>query len=123
VISIKVKSCADLIQPMDGRFGLTLHTVNMCDAIGERMIHIDVSKRFDVKGHPHIARFYVQTSTDGAGWKTQYTVETQYNYGMESEEIAEGRAKDKAENIARIMGNAWTYAGVEWRGTSGGYNL
>jgi hypothetical protein len=86
------------------------------------VIHVDV-KRERHKVYPHIVLFLVQTSGDGGPWKTHYICETQYNYGMESDTVAENRAKNEAESIARIMGTAWTYAGVEWRGTSGGYNL
>jgi hypothetical protein len=86
------------------------------------MIHVDV-KRTTVKNYPHIARFLVQTSTDGAGWKTQYVFETEYNHGLESPEYSEARTKSEAGHCARIMGTAWTYAGIEWRGTSCGYNL
>ena len=81
------------------------------------MIHVDVRKIEDKIGYKYV----VQTSTDGAGWKTQYVCHPQV--GFHTAETEEINARQRAEDTARIMGVAWSYAGVEWRGTSCGYAL
>ena len=78
------------------------------------MIHVNV--RANPSDHAHPAECIVETSTDGAGWRTQYVVS--YTIGDH-----DGRPRQEAEHIARVMGVAWTYAGVPWRGTSHGYAL
>jgi len=75
------------------------------------MIHVNV--RPYKEGKEHGKGCVVETSTDGAGWLNQYM--------REEEEGHDSRRE--AEDIARIMGVAWSYAGVEWRGTSHGYGL
>jgi hypothetical protein len=78
------------------------------------MIHVNVDRHRSPSAHPD--ECVVETSTDGGGWKTQYIVS--YTEGDDP-----GQPKREAEHIARVMGVAWTYAGVEWRGTSFGYSL
>lgn len=78
------------------------------------MIHVNV-KRNPAPG-AHAAECIVETSTDGAGWKVQYIVSYTVGYDVD-------QPRREAEGIARVMGVAWTYAGVAWRGTSFGYNL
>lgn len=73
------------------------------------MIHVDV-KRVPNKGYD------IQTSTDGAGWKTQYHCALQV--GVPAEET-----KREAEFIARVFKAGCEYAGAQTKGTSCGYNL
>jgi hypothetical protein len=79
------------------------------------MIHVNVRNNPAPEAHPF--ECIVETSTDGAGWKTQYVCS--YTIG----EQPDNGPRQEAEHIARVMGVAWTYAGVEWRGTSFGYSL
>ena len=79
------------------------------------MIHVDVRRLAQQTGNDPYA-YIVETSTDGAGWKLQFRCDLQVD-----ETLAE--AKSRAEFIARVMIQAWQYAGIECKGTSGGYNL
>jgi hypothetical protein len=81
---------------------------------GIRMIHINV--RSNSSSQAHANECIVETSTDGAGWKVQYIC----GFTIGDDDM---RPRREAENIARIMGAAWTYAGIDWRGTSHGYGL
>lgn len=78
------------------------------------MIHVNV--RANPAPDAHEAECIVETSTDGAGWKTQYVCS--FTIGDDP-----GQPRREAEHIARVMGVAWTYAGTAWRGTSHGYGL
>lgn len=78
------------------------------------MIHVNV--RRDPNPAAHVNDCIVETSTDGAGWKVQYVLS--YTIGDHPD-----RPRVMAEGLARAMGVAWSYAGVEWRGTSHGYTL
>lgn len=78
------------------------------------MIHVNV--RTD-PAHPERPNDYiVETSTDGAGWKTQYVCP-----------LTEGddpiTPRRTAENTARTFANGARYAGAEVRMTSCGYML
>lgn len=75
------------------------------------MIHVNVRPSTAIAGD-----CIVETSTDGAGWKVQYTVRP----GPQGDA---GQPRRDAEAIARTMGVAWTYAGVAWRGTTHGEEL
>lgn len=78
------------------------------------MIHVNV--RPNPSEHAHANECIVETSTDGGGWKTQYVC----SYTIGDDPVM---PRHEAEGIARIMGVAWTYAGIPWRGTSHGYGL
>jgi hypothetical protein len=78
------------------------------------MIHVNVRPDPNPVAHP--ADCIVETSTDGAGWKVQYVCA--FTVGDDP-----ARPRQDAEGIARVMGHAWSYAGLEWRGTSHGYTL
>lgn len=86
------------------------------------MIHVDVcTAKEHAADYPAIL---VQTSTDGAGWKTQYIIHIQLaeisEFGPErARELAQERAKD----CARIFANGCRYAGAEVRTTAFGYGL
>lgn len=75
------------------------------------MIHVDVKRDPDFNW-----AYIVQTSTDGAGWKTQYVCAT-------SKGDHPDRNRIEAEHTARVMRTAWEYAGIECRATSCGYSL
>jgi len=75
------------------------------------VIHVNVRK------HPeHEQDFIVETSTDGAGWRTQYVCALTAGDLSVTPRIA-------AESTARIFANGCRYAGAEVRTTSCGYAL
>lgn len=81
------------------------------------MIHVNVKQSGPTKmAGQSLHPFIVETSTDGGGWKTQYVIEHQTWESTDDH-------RRRAEEVARIMGVAWSYAGIEWRGTSCGYSL
>jgi hypothetical protein len=77
------------------------------------MIHVDVNRD---REHPERDDYLVQVSTDGGGWRTLYVCPT-------TSGDAPALALARAEDTARSMIVAWTYAGLECRGTSRGYAL
>lgn len=86
------------------------------------MIHVDVRREKDTdiraSGMPKEwrPRYYVETSRDGAGWSTHYTV-----FPLVNETDADTRSR--AEIIARAFLAGVRYTGADARGTSCGYGL
>ena len=79
------------------------------------MIHVNVRRKHQQHGGDPYA-FIVETSTDGAGWKTQYMLALSHGDTL-------ARVKADAEQTARVFAAGCEYAGAETRKTSGGYTL
>jgi hypothetical protein len=80
------------------------------------MIHIDVKRLRDPNNADVTTGFAVETSTDGAGWKRQFTCALQHGQSV-------ANCKREAEWIATVFGEGCLYAGATIRKTSGGYAL
>jgi hypothetical protein len=86
------------------------------------MIHVNVRRkpqdlaggRKRTTGHP--SDCVVEVSTDGGPWKILY----QFDLTVGDDPAYPRR---RAEDCARILCEAWRYAGVEYRATSFGYGL
>jgi hypothetical protein len=95
------------------------------------MIHIDIRRDSeDVKACVEYPKLLVRTSTDGAGWATQYVIYADAEVihprgGGKSTVVARGDVlqdqKLRAEDTARIFRNGCRYAGAETRLTILGY--
>lgn len=88
------------------------------------MIHVDICRdREDLAADVLYPKLLVQTSTDGAGWITQYVFYVDAVDALDDQDAAMRDQQNRAADCARIFVNACRYCGADVRATMFGYSL